>query len=577
MSEERVRLTINDRPVEVRRGATLLEAARDVGVKVPTLCSLEGLSPTGACRICVVEAGGDGRLVPACAFPAEEGLSVKTNTPAVRQARKTIIELLLANHKQDCLYCPKNLVCELQALAAEYGVREKRFSGKIRSYHMDLSSPSVERDPEKCILCGRCVRVCEEIQNVGAIDFTGRGFETMVLPAFNRDLNVAPCVFCGQCVLECPTGALREKDHLKPVFDALNDPRKYVVVQVAPAIRVSLGEEFGLPAGTAVTGKIPAALHRLGFRRVFDTNLAADLTILEEATELVDRVRTGKPLPMLTSCSPGWVKYVEHFHPSLLPHVSTCKSPQMMMGAMIKTYFAQKEGIAPEDLYVVSVMPCTAKKYEARRPEMGVHAHPDVDAVLTTREFARMIRIAGIDFHRLEDEPFDDPLGIASGAGDIFGASGGVMEAALRTAHYLLTGEEAASTDVTAVRGLDGVKTAELTVGGLNLKVAAVSGLKNAAAMLDRLKSGEATDYHFIEVMCCPGGCIDGGGQPLPRSREVLEARMKAVYEIDRGKTLRRSHENPGVKALYDEYLGEPNSHRAHELLHTRYTERDQY
>ena len=577
MSNEIVHLTINDRPVEAPRGASILEAARAAGLRIPTLCHVEGLSPAGACRICVVETAPDGKLLPACAYPAEEGMVIQTNSVAVRQARKTIIELLLANHKQDCLYCVRNMQCELQSLAAEYGVREKRFFGRMRSYHQDLSSPSIERDPEKCILCGRCVRVCEEVQLVGAIDFTRRGFDTMVLPAFNRDLSVAPCVYCGQCVLECPTAALREKDHLKPVFDALKDPAKHVVAQVAPAIRVSLGEEFGLPAGTVVTGKIPSALHHLGFKRVFDTDISADLTIMEEASELIDRIQNGKTLPMFTSCSPGWVKFIEHFYPELLPHLSTCKSPQMMMGAVIKSYYAQKIGVSPADIFVVSIMPCTAKKYEAQRPEMAPHGIPDVDAVLTTREIARMIRMSGLEFTRLPDIPFDEPLGISSGAGDIFASSGGVMEAALRTAYHFLTGENLAKLDFSSVRGLEGTKSAEVKIKDLTVKVAVVSGLDNAARMLDSIREKGGSDYHFIEIMCCPGGCIDGGGQPLPRSKEILKARMQAIYSIDQGKALRLSHENPGIKALYAEYLGKPNGHRAHELLHTHYTGREKF
>jgi iron-only hydrogenase group A len=574
MDTQTVTLKINDRPVTVPKGSTLLQAAREAGVRIPTLCHVEGLSPSGACRICVVEVTGTGRLLPACAYPAEAGMAIDTRSAAVRRARKTVVELLLANHRQDCLYCVKNLQCELQALAAECGVREKRYSGRMRTYHQDLSSPALERDPEKCILCGRCVRVCEEIQQVGAIDFTRRGFDTMVLPAFNRDLSLATCTYCGQCILECPTGALREKSHLKPVWNALNDPDMFVVAQVAPAIRVSLGEEFGLSAGSVVTGKIPAALHRLGVTRVFDTNLAADLTILEEATELIHRLQHGGPLPLLTSCSPGWVKYIEHFQPGLLPNVSTCKSPHMMLGALVKTYFARKEGLDPAKIFVVSIMPCTAKKYEAQRPEMAsAEGWRDVDAVLTTRELARMIRGAGIDFHRLGEVPFDEPLGLATGAGDIFGASGGVMEAALRSAHFLLTGREDTRVEFEQVRGPAGFKEATVDMAGTALKVAAVSGLKNAAAVLERIGAGESP-YHFIEIMCCPGGCINGGGQPLPRSREILQARANAIYEIDREKPMRRSHHNPGVKRLYEEFLGQPHSAEAHRLLHTRYTPR---
>ena len=577
MDTQTVTLKINDRPVTVPKGSTLLQAAREAGVRIPTLCHVEGLSPTGACRLCVVEVAGTGRLLPSCAYPAEEGMSIDTRSVSVRRARKTIVELLLANHRQDCLYCVKNLQCELQALAAEYGVREKRFEGRIRAYHQDLSSPALERDPEKCILCGRCVRVCEEIQQVGAIDFTRRGFDTMVLPAFNRDLSLSPCTYCGQCIPECPTGALREKSHLKQVWNALNDPDMFVVAQVAPAIRVALGEEFGLPAGTVVTGRIPAALHRLGFQRAFDTNLAADLTIMEEASELIHRLQHGQPLPMLTSCSPGWVKYIEHFYPELLPNVSTCKSPHMMLGALVKSYFARKEGLDPAKIFVVSIMPCTAKKYEAQRPEMASpEGWRDVDAVLTTRELARMIRTAGIQFGRLGDVPFDEPLGIATGAGDIFGASGGVMEAALRSAHFLLTGKEDARVDFEQVRGLAGVKAATVELAGTTLRVAAVSDLKNAGAVLEQIRTGSAP-YQFVEIMCCPGGCINGGGQPLPRSREILQARANAIYEIDREKPARRSHQNTGVQKLYEEFLEKPHSEAAHRLLHTHYTGRTRY
>ena len=576
MEMDKVRLKIDNLPVIVPKGSTILEAAREVGLRIPTLCHVPGLSPSGACRICVVELGDSGRLVPACAQPVEEGMNVQTRTESVRDARKTIVELLLANHRQDCLYCVKNMDCELQGLAAEYGVREKRYEGKIRSFHQDIASPAIERDPEKCILCGRCVRICEEVQNVGAIDFTNRGFDTMVLPAFNRDLSLAPCTYCGQCVLECPTAALREKSHLKQVSNALNDPDMYVVAQVAPAIRVSLGEAFGLPAGSVVTGKIPAALHRLGFRKAFDTNLAADLTILEEASELIHRIQTGGKLPMLTSCSPGWVKYIEHFYPDMLEHVSSCKSPHQMLGALVKSYFAEKEGIDPSKIYVVSIMPCTAKKFEAQRPEMSAGGLQDVDAVLTTRELARMIRLSGIDFNRMPDMPFDEPLGIATGAGDIFGTTGGVMEAALRTAHYLLTGKNLADLDIDQVRGLEGVKEAKVRIDSLEVQVAAVSGLQNAADLLDRIRSG-GKSYHFVEVMCCPGGCIDGGGQPLPRSEEILQARMNSLYEIDRNKSVRLSHENAGVKKLYEEFLGKPLGHKSHDLLHTKYTGRDRY
>lgn len=567
-----MKVTINNKECWANPGETILTVAEREGIQIPTLCYLKGFSPTGSCRVCVVEVEGQRNLIPSCAYPVSEGMVVQTNSPQVRRARKTIVELLIANHPQDCLTCVRNGNCELQDLAAQYGVRDVRYAGEIRGGKIDVASPSIERDPEKCILCGRCVRVCHETQNVGAIDFVRRGFKTAVAPAMDGSLNAIACVFCGQCITVCPVGALREKSNEKIAWEAINNPKKHVVAQIAPAVRVALGEEFGMEPGSVVTGKIVAALRRLGVDRVFDTNFGADLTIIEEASELLSRVKNGGKLPLLTSCSPGWVKYIEHFYPDLLPHVSSCKSPHEMEGALIKSYYAEKTGIPPEDIYVVSIMPCIAKKFEAQRPELK-EVYADVDAVLTTRELARMIKNAGIDFTRLADEHFDDPMGESTGAAVIFGAAGGVMEAALRTAHFFLTGKDMENVEFTPVRGLQGVKEGEVTIAGITIKIAAVSGLKNIGLILDKIRSGENT-YQFIEVMACPNGCINGGGQPINADPEKVRKRMEAIYAIDRTLPKRASHHNEGVMRLYKEYLGEPNGHRAHELLHTHYVER---
>lgn len=568
-------ITINGNTCWAKPGETILDAARREGIKIPTLCHLSEFSPTGSCRICTVEVESNGSLVPACAFPVTEGMAIRTNSPRVRRARKTIIELLVANHPQDCLFCVRSGNCELQSLTQEYGVRTQRYTGERKRARIDIASPAIERDPEKCILCGRCVRICHESQHVGAIDFVHRGFKSTVAPALERSLNTVPCVDCGQCVVNCPVGALTEKSHQKVVWEAINHEDKYVVVQVAPAVRVALGEEFGAEPGTVVTGKTVAALRRLGFKRVFDTNFSADLTIIEEATELLSRLNNGGPTPMLTSCSPGWVKFIEHYYPDLLGNLSTCKSPHEMQGALLKSYYAQKIGVDPSRMFVVSVMPCTAKKYEAQRPELG-NEYPDVDAVLTTRELARMIRSAGIDFHRLPNEGFDDPMGESTGAGAIFGAAGGVMEAALRTAHYYLTGEDMKSLTFAPIRGLEGVKQADVKVGNVSLKVAAISGLANIKPILDDMRAG-TSPFHFIEVMACPHGCINGGGQPQPASPEKIIKRTESIYQIDRESPRRNSHRNESIQKLYAEFLGEPNGHKAHDLLHTHYVERDEF
>ncbi|MDK2976760.1 MAG: NADH-quinone oxidoreductase subunit [Candidatus Marinimicrobia bacterium] len=568
-------ITINNIEVWANPGETVLEVAEREGIRIPTLCYLKGFSPTGSCRMCMVEVEDQGRLVPSCAFPVYDGMKVKTNSPEVRRARKTIIELLLANHPQDCLVCIRNGNCDLQSLAAEYGVRSYRYVGQRRKGKLDLASPAIERDPEKCILCGRCVRVCHEMQNVGAIDLINRGFNSTVAPAMDRSLNTVACVYCGQCIVHCPVGALREKSDQKRVWEAINNTDKLVVAQIAPAVRVAIGEEFGLQPGEIVTGKIVAALRRMGVDTVFDTNFAADLTIMEEANELIERITLQKTLPMITSCSPGWVKYLEHFYPDLMDHLSTCKSPHEMEGAMIKSYYARKMGINPEKIFVVSVMPCIAKKFEAQRPELGKEFQ-DVDAVITTRELARMIRVAGLDFSRLPDEGFDDPLGESTGAGAIFGVAGGVMEAALRTAHYMMTGKDMPVIDFSPIRGLQGVKESTVEINGIKLKIAAVSGLKNIDVLLKDIQAGKS-EYHFIEVMACPNGCINGGGQPLPSTPEKIQKRTEAIYKIDKGLPKRCSHHNQSIQKLYQEFLEKPGSHTAHDLLHTHYIRRNRY
>lgn len=567
-------IEVNGRTVKAKLGEMLLETLRRAGLRVPTLCHMEDLFPSGACRMCVVELEGRPNLVPSCAFPVAEGMKVRTHSPRVVRARKTIIELLLADHPDDCLYCVRSGNCELQGLSEELGVRERRYTGEKTAAKVDTSSPSLVRDPAKCILCGRCVRVCEEIQGVAAIDFSGRGSGTTVGTAFEQGLNVSSCINCGQCVMVCPTGALREQSSLKEVTDALDGPDRFVVVQHAPAVSVTLAEEFGMKPGQDVCGVMTAALRQLGFDRVFDTAFAADLTIMEEAGELAERIRTGGTLPMMTSCSPGWIKFVEQFYPDMVPNLSTAKSPQQMMGAVTKSYFADREGLDPDRIFSVSVMPCTAKKFEAERPEMARNGRPDVDAVLTTRELARLVRMRGLDLDSLEPEPADTPFGERSGAGKIFGASGGVMEAALRTAHYLLTGEELGDLKVAAVRGLKGVKEARVRIGETEVGVAVASGLGNARRLLDQIRAGRR-DLAFIEVMTCPGGCIAGGGQPFAHDAAAIRARMQALYRIDRDARLRTSHENAAVQRLYDEFLGKPLSERSHELLHTHYAPRE--
>ena len=569
-----ITIVVNNKKLEAQNGETILTILRRNGMNVPTLCHMKDMFPTGACRMCVVEVEGRRNLVTACSEPVYEGMVVTTHSPRVLNARKTIVELLLSNHPDDCLYCVRNGNCELQDLSSELNIRERRISGVKNYLKPDVSSPSIVRDASKCILCGRCVRVCEEIEAVSAIDFVGRGSKTVINTAFSKGLNLSSCINCGQCIMVCPTAALYEKSHFSEIQAALSNPDKTVVVQYAPSVTVSLAEEFGLEPGKDIIGLINAALRKIGFNAIFDTSFTADLTIMEEATELVERITNKGTLPMLTSCCPGWVKYVEEFYPELLPHVSSCKSPQQMMGAIIKSFYAQQMKLKPEDIYSVSIMPCTAKKFEQQREEMTRKGINDVDAVLTTREFARLIRLYHIDLTSLEPEMADNPLGIRSSAGKIFGSSGGVMEAAIRTAYYFITGEEMQNFKVPAVRGLEGRKEAKLDIKGMEVGVAVVSGLKNAALLLEEIKNGR-NDIHFIEIMACPGGCINGGGQLIGSDEERVKARMRTLYDIDEKDSIKVSHRNPYIIELYEKFLGKPNSHKAHELLHTHYQKRN--
>lgn len=587
-----INLTINGKEVSVPEGSTILEAAKQNNIYIPNLCYLEGVHKFGSCRLCVVEVEGARNLQASCMVPVREGMIIKTNTEKVRKARKVLYELILSDHPKDCLSCERNQSCELQEMGNRLGVTQARFEGE-RTVGFEDFSPSITRDMSKCILCRRCITVCNEIQDVGVLNAQNRGFKTVVGPAMNLPIGNVNCSYCGQCTVVCPVGALKETDAIQDVWKAINDKNKRVIVQVAPAIRAAIGEEFGFEPGTLVTGKLATALREIGFDDIFDTNFTADLTIIEEGTEFLSRVKkalTGgeATLPMITSCSPGWIKHIEHSFPEELDHLSTCKSPHTMLGALAKSYYAEKINVDPKDMYVVSIMPCTAKKFEISRPEMQNNGVPNVDAVLTTRELAKMIKEAGIDFANLKDSHFDNPLGLSSGAADIFGVTGGVMEAALRTVYELVTGRQLPfdKLHVTPIVGLDQIKTADILIedpveaykylDGVTVKVAVTSGLQGANILLDQIAKGESP-YHFIEVMGCPGGCISGGGQPRPTTPEIRQKRLQAIYKEDEGKQLRKSHENEYITKLYEEYLKTPNGHKSHELLHTHYTKRGKY
>ncbi len=580
-----INIKIEGIPYQVEEGLTILEAAKKCGYEIPSLCAFNhGECNRGSCRVCLVEATGARGLVASCVYPVSEGMEITISSPKAVEARRASVELLLSNHSKDCQQCDKNGQCELLYVAQLTGARENKYIGEKTAVHYDNVSPSIIRDTSKCILCGRCIARCQNAHGNGILGFEGRGFKTIVAPAENRSFVESPCIMCGQCVNVCPTGALMEKSEIGKV-DAAFKAGKYVVVQTAPAVRAALGEEFGMKVGTPVTGKMVAALRRLGFKKVFDTDYAADLTIMEEANELLARIKSNGVLPMITSCSPGWVNYAELYFGDLLPHLSTCKSPHEMFGAILKHYYAEKIGVKPEDMYVVSVMPCVSKKFEKEREQNAVNGLPDVDAVLTTRELARLIKRSGITFTKLPDEEFDsDIIGEYTGAGVIFGVTGGVMEAALRTAYKVLTGKEHDLIKFEQVRGFDGIKEASLELGGMTVNVAVAHGMKNAKVLLDDIRAGKSK-YHFIEIMGCPGGCVNGGGQPfvrpvfLPNEEDDIldtykEKRAAALYSEDERQTLRQSHNNPQIQKLYAEFLGEPNSHKAHELLHTSYKAR---
>ena len=576
---ENITIKINGMEVSAPKGSTILEAARLAHIEIPTLCYLKEINEIGACRMCVVEVKGAKSLVVSCVYPINEGMEVWTNTPKVLDSRRKTLQLLLSNHDRKCLSCVRSGNCELQQLCKELGVEDDGYyDGEKTPSEIDDSAAHMLRDNSKCILCRRCVAVCEKVQGIGVIGANMRGFATFIGSPFDMGLGETSCVSCGQCIAVCPTGALQEKDCTDQVLAAISDPAKHVIVQTAPSARAALGEEFGYPIGTNTEGKMVAALRRIGFDKVFDTDFAADLTIMEEAHEFIERVKNGGVLPLITSCSPGWVKYCEHYFPDMTENLSSCKSPQQMFGAIAKSYYAEKAGIDPKDIVSVSVMPCTAKKFEIGRDNQAANGMPDVDFAMTTRELARLIRKCGIKFQNLPDEDFDTPLGLSTGAGTIFGATGGVMEAALRTAVETLTGEELENVDFTEVRGTKGIKEATYHVAGMDVKVAVASGLGNARELLNRVKNGEAS-YHFIEIMGCPGGCVNGGGQPqqpgwVRNTTDIRALRAKVLYDDDKADTIRKSHENPAIKELYETYLGEPGSEKAHHLLHTTYVRR---
>ncbi len=581
MEEKLVTLTIDGESIKVKEGTTILQAAKKAGIDIPTLCFLKDINEVGDCRMCIVEVEGRRGFATSCIEKVKEGMVVHTHTPNVLEARRVILDLIISNHHKDCLTCTRSGNCELQVLATKFNVLNVEYPGEMSKHRIDDKSPAIVRDFNKCILCRRCVATCKNVQGIGAIDCINRGFESCISTVGDHSLNDVNCTFCGQCIQSCPTGALHEKESLNEVWVKLKDPDTYVVVQTAPSIRVALGEEFGMDIGTNVEEKMITALKRLGFDKVFDTNTGADFTIMEEANEFVERFKAEDNLPMMTSCCPGWVRYIEENYPELLPHLSSCKSPHQMFGALIKSYYAKKENIDPSKIYVVSVMPCIAKKFERERPEMKNNGLYDVDNVITTRELAKMIKQANINFEKLEDSKFDDPMGEATGAGAIFGTTGGVMEAALRTAQDLLTGKDLDRINFEAVRGGKGIKKATVNIAGKEIKVVAASGLKNARKILEEIKQGKA-DYQFIEIMACPGGCIMGGGQPIKSSKirsevDVRKLRAESLYTIDEKSTIRKSHENPVLKKIYKDYLEEPGSYRAHKLLHTHYQERPKY
>ncbi len=580
-NKEEITLTIDGKQVSVEKGTTILEAAKKVNIDIPTLCFLKEINEAGDCRMCVVEVEGRRGFATSCIQKAEEGMVVKTNTPNVIEARKMVLDLTLSNHERDCLTCSRNGNCELQDLCIKYHVQNVEYEGERTEHEIDDASPSIVRNFNKCILCRRCISTCKKVQEIGAIDCAGRGFESSVSTTYNDSLKDVDCTFCGQCILSCPTGALQEKESIEDVWKKLRDPETYVIVQTAPAVRVALGEEFGMPIGTNVKGKMVTALKELGFDKVFDTNTGADLTIMEEANEFIERLQNGGTLPMITSCSPGWVRFAEKNYGELLGHLSSCKSPHQMFGAILKSYFAEKYRIDRNKICTVSVMPCIAKKYECSRPEMEVDGVRDVDYVITTRELAKMIKQANIEFTELEDNDFEDPMGEASGAGAIFGTTGGVMEAAIRTAVDTLENKSIDKIEYKEVRGEKGIKEATLNVAGKEIKIAVASGLANARKIMEQIKENKSP-YHFVEIMACPGGCVVGGGQPIKSSKtrsavDVRKLRADSIYAIDEKSKIRKSHENPFIKKLYDEYLEKPGSHLSHKYLHTKYNAKAKY